>query len=241
MPIILDGAVFLVTRNLRTALRHLCKELSGSLVWIDAICINQFDDEEKSWQVEMMSAIYATAERVLVWLGPAAGRSDYLMDKLEALGEEGARRGIGLLSEDDISEVRTSVANVVAGQERLSSDDSIEAWIARFSLNDTQESKLPLQPLLELMGRPWWQRVWVVQELTVARRAVFACGAKRIPVEILDAALKVALCFWHATIVLMASFADLDIIPNIFTAKSRRLPPNILPGDKHPFINASQF
>ena len=39
------------------------------VVWIDAICINQTDIEERSQQVEMMGLIYSKAVRNLIWLG----------------------------------------------------------------------------------------------------------------------------------------------------------------------------
>jgi hypothetical protein len=33
-----------------------------------------------------------------------------------------------------------------------------------------------LQPIIELMTRPWWDRTWVQQELLLAKRALFHCG-----------------------------------------------------------------
>lgn len=38
-------------------------------LWIDAICINQHDLAEKARQIPLMTRIYSTAARVLVWLG----------------------------------------------------------------------------------------------------------------------------------------------------------------------------
>jgi hypothetical protein len=38
-------------------------------VWIEAICINQADDQEKSHQVAMMGDVYENASNVLIWLG----------------------------------------------------------------------------------------------------------------------------------------------------------------------------
>ncbi|KIM93230.1 hypothetical protein OIDMADRAFT_93592, partial [Oidiodendron maius Zn] len=55
--------------NLAIALRHLRSEVSDLVIWIDAVCINQKDPEEKSWQVGLMRRVYLQAERVLVWLG----------------------------------------------------------------------------------------------------------------------------------------------------------------------------
>ncbi|KAK7975802.1 hypothetical protein PG989_014265 [Apiospora arundinis] len=43
----------------------------GLPIWIDAICINQDDDQEKSHQVGSMSLIYLSAEQVHAWLGPS--------------------------------------------------------------------------------------------------------------------------------------------------------------------------
>lgn len=39
------------------------------MIWIDALCINQDDDEEKGIQVQMMDRIFQEAKRVAVWLG----------------------------------------------------------------------------------------------------------------------------------------------------------------------------
>jgi len=47
-------------------------------LWVDALCINQYDLSEKSLQVGMMGAIYESAERVLVWLGPREPTHDVL-------------------------------------------------------------------------------------------------------------------------------------------------------------------
>jgi Heterokaryon incompatibility protein (HET) len=46
----------------------LCQEL---LVWIDALCINQGDDDddEKSQQVSQINSVYSLAEEVILWLG----------------------------------------------------------------------------------------------------------------------------------------------------------------------------
>jgi Heterokaryon incompatibility protein (HET) len=42
---------------------------SPELLWIDALCINQNDLEERSTQVAMMKDIYARAAEVVIWLG----------------------------------------------------------------------------------------------------------------------------------------------------------------------------
>jgi len=59
-----------VSVNLKTALLRLRRnDGSGRLLWIDALCINQGDIQERNSQVLMMRDIYATAQDVAVWLG----------------------------------------------------------------------------------------------------------------------------------------------------------------------------
>ena len=58
-----------ITKNLAAALRRLRYPSSLRVLWIDSICINQNDIEEKNLQVPLMGEIYRQASRVLVWLG----------------------------------------------------------------------------------------------------------------------------------------------------------------------------
>lgn len=62
-----------VSENLFQALHALRSEAEERTFWIDAICINQDDLEEKKTQVEMMRDIYATSQRTIVWLGSVTG------------------------------------------------------------------------------------------------------------------------------------------------------------------------
>lgn len=41
-------------------------------MWIDAICINQMDLNERAQQVQLMAEIYRKASLVVVWLGEDA-------------------------------------------------------------------------------------------------------------------------------------------------------------------------
>jgi hypothetical protein len=59
-----------IRENLWQFLYQMHQEGRSEYFWIDAICINQFDTQERNHQVAMMGKIYATASQVLVWLGP---------------------------------------------------------------------------------------------------------------------------------------------------------------------------
>ena len=59
-----------VRENLWQFLNQMHQECRTGYFWIDALCINQFDIQERNHQVKMMGEIYSTAEQVVVWLGP---------------------------------------------------------------------------------------------------------------------------------------------------------------------------
>jgi hypothetical protein len=67
-----DGKVIRVTPNCESALRHLRLKKKPRTLWIDALCINQSSNAEKSRQVPLMGDIYESASRVLIWLGPGS-------------------------------------------------------------------------------------------------------------------------------------------------------------------------
>lgn len=69
LPVIVDSHEKQVTTNLEAALRHLRWQEKPRILWIDAICINQDDIEERSAQVPMMGDVYRQAASVIVWLG----------------------------------------------------------------------------------------------------------------------------------------------------------------------------
>ncbi|KAJ0122695.1 uncharacterized protein J7T55_003211 [Diaporthe amygdali] len=45
------------------------KKLSGHPIYIDAICINQLDNDEKGHQIQLMQSVYSQALEVIIWLG----------------------------------------------------------------------------------------------------------------------------------------------------------------------------
>ncbi|KAL7623190.1 hypothetical protein AAE478_006871 [Parahypoxylon ruwenzoriense] len=75
-----------VTTNLASALRNLRERYKEEQIsfWIDAICINQKDLDERGGQVKMMGDIYSRAERVIAWLGKADADSSKLFALLNA-------------------------------------------------------------------------------------------------------------------------------------------------------------
>jgi len=88
--IILNDLRFAVTDNLYHALHQLrsCRRMhEGFKLWVDAICINQDDVQERSEQVARMRDIYTFAWQVVIWLGPEANHSDLAFTALRWLAK----------------------------------------------------------------------------------------------------------------------------------------------------------
>jgi heterokaryon incompatibility protein (HET) len=89
VPILIGKHCFKVTKNLHAALLRLRNHSIERIVWIDAVCINQADDQEKSHQIQYMAKIYDQASRVIVWLGEGTDDSDQAFKDIHnAAGDE---------------------------------------------------------------------------------------------------------------------------------------------------------
>ncbi|RYP72136.1 hypothetical protein DL771_004370 [Monosporascus sp. 5C6A] len=87
-PVYVNNCELSVRANLHAALSHLQDRFIERIIWIDAICINQEDNDEKGHQVQSMAKIYAKASRVIVWLGQAAGGSDQALEVIRKAAED---------------------------------------------------------------------------------------------------------------------------------------------------------
>ncbi|KAL2817710.1 heterokaryon incompatibility protein-domain-containing protein [Aspergillus cavernicola] len=65
----LKGETFRVTRNLAEALRNLRHRNQEIILWVDALCINPADDNERDAQISLMGPIYKNAQNVVAFLG----------------------------------------------------------------------------------------------------------------------------------------------------------------------------
>ncbi|KAK3351771.1 heterokaryon incompatibility protein-domain-containing protein [Neurospora tetraspora] len=174
-PITVNGLPFQATYNLCAALRRIrSKSNLPTTLWVDAICINQSDNDEKSAQVPLMRDIYHNASLVTIWLG----ESDKFTDEAMVL----ARLTAYLLK-----------CPGAKGKRRYPAD-----YILSVVTSAVFKSDLRLLALRKFFSRPWWSRVWVVREVIVSRRAHIICGTKEIPWNDIRLALRcwMALLSW---------------------------------------------
>lgn len=74
-----------ITQQLGQLLPYLRDVKKPRALWIDALCVNQSDLEERGHQVQRMSDVYQGAEKVIVWTGTAYDDSDIVLELLESI------------------------------------------------------------------------------------------------------------------------------------------------------------
>lgn len=162
----LNGYQFEVRRNCLEALKQIRSQDPEAYVWTDSICINQDDFDEKALQVEMMGEIYERAGVVYACVG-----------------------GHGEGSEDVVRVVR-EVAGCV---EKLGWEgDAARAVLQRLwemgvmtsSPDDGGVLREDLKSALSKFGnRAYWSRVWIIQEVRLARHCLVLCGGDSISLD----------------------------------------------------------
>jgi hypothetical protein len=111
-----------VTPNLYAALLRLRDSTFPRILWIDAVCINQKDHEEKERQIQSMAKIYSNAKRTIVWLGEEADGSS---DAIEAIRVAGLGPSIIPIDEDD-SDVEEAI-----DEDNSDVEEAIDALLRR--------------------------------------------------------------------------------------------------------------
>jgi len=147
-------ATLLVTQDLATALRYL-RELDGERVlWIDAVCVNQHDLEERGRQVQRMADIYIMAARVVLWLGPGSHDSAKALSTMQFVS-----------SQIDV--------DWLSGNMKPSSQGNA-TW-ADFDKRLQLHNDI-LKSLTSLFNRSWFKRLLIWQEASLNENTLVLCG-----------------------------------------------------------------
>ena len=163
-----DDKCIKATKNCEAALQRLRRQDSPRVLWVDALCIDQGNPEERGHQVELMGDIYDKATEVLVWLGEASER----IDKETGLSiSEIALRHFGLMAAE-MREVERQGGQRASAPLYQSLCRDAGVWQA------TGKKTSLIRGVLNIMQRPWWKRIWVVQEAGLAKSAIVLCSAQ---------------------------------------------------------------
>lgn len=199
-PIELQQGQGWITKSLSGALRRLRDPVSQVALWADALCINQADIKERNSQVKMMGRIYSSAERVLVWLGDACAADacrmwmlHTLANLLQVVRDPESRNPNslkevlpGLALHEVVKAMRREITRSGA-EPRCHCCGQIFSWQA-----DKDQIVQGLHALHDFFTRPWFSRLWVVQEIGLAGRGQceFFAGRHTVSLSTLTRALN---------------------------------------------------
>ncbi|CAN9211033.1 unnamed protein product [Alternaria alternata] len=154
--VLVNGEKMGVGTNLFQALQDIRSPDESIVIWVDAICIDQTDNIEKSHQVSHMGLVYRLRERVYIWLG-SPGDSDLVRSNPFAVVEHFA-------AEKHLYEL--------PGYHK---DKSTNTW--RLDTNNAES--ISIWEGFGLVAKsPWWHRAWTVQEAVLPDQAVVICGSR---------------------------------------------------------------
>ncbi|KAK7996600.1 Inosine/uridine-preferring nucleoside hydrolase [Apiospora arundinis] len=148
-----------VGSNLFEALQYLRLLDEPRVMWIDALCINQNDFEERGQQVARMAHIYSRARKVVAWIGPEHDDATRALEGLAYIG----------------SQVEHTTDKRIAPSPEATEPD----WWH-------PETTLPFDDafwglVTKLVERPWFWRLWVIQEIHMGNtRSCLKCGTQEI-------------------------------------------------------------
>lgn len=145
-PIYCNGFTIRVTSDLLNALQSL-RKLSRRYLWIDQICINQTDLDERSSQVQLMRRIYSCASKTFLHLGP----DDYFPHRL-------------------VGCVRLVLSLLIAGPwNYLDMMRRLSRLLTKLGLYEFESG---MEAYIE---RPCYYRAWIIQELSLSSRVEVIC------------------------------------------------------------------
>ncbi|KAL3595535.1 hypothetical protein FPOAC2_09876 [Fusarium poae] len=161
-----------IGENLDEALRHLRYPHKPRIMWIDALCINQSDIQERNHEVKRMGDIFRLATRVVAWIGPAY---------------EGSTLALAIMRE--ISQHVVWKSSMGCKPRPHCSDPSWHDFTIPLHLNKFVEIAIA-----NLFSRSWFRRLWVLQEIHLSSpSSVIQCGRETILWTCLQGAAMVLL------------------------------------------------
>ncbi|KAH6712510.1 heterokaryon incompatibility protein-domain-containing protein [Leptodontidium sp. MPI-SDFR-AT-0119] len=177
--ITLNNQKFEVTSNLANALRNL-RNLGphnrlARTFWIDAICIDQRNEIERNAQVRRMDVIYESAREVVVWLGRYSEPEDALGKFEEQYGYEPFPQ----LTYDTFQKMSLALNRWVTFE---ANEDGMTFDLNRFIDDDAAS----LCYFSRICNRAWFHRLWVFQEVSLARKVVLVCGRCTMDMELIS-------------------------------------------------------
>jgi hypothetical protein len=142
----LDGSQLPLAVNLESALKCLRYTNMSRLIWIDALCIDQQNIPERQSQVLLMGKIYGACTGVMIWLGDDVPVNDSAFALMRLLSETTTRPDYAPGYPYFMDQVTASGISL--------------------------ENQMDWSTLDHLFWSAWFTRVWIIQELVLAKKAI---------------------------------------------------------------------
>ena len=167
--ILLDDCPFHVRENCVTVLAQAHQHLGpDKYIWLDAVCIDQRNVDEKGPQVAMMGKVYATARSVLVSVGGEYDDSDLLYDTVTVA------QAVSEKHRESLDKFALYISTCYRSNP---DEDTRNYWRWVDDLNDEKYRRL-VSAYSSFASRPYWRRLWVIRETSLTSRVDVACGRR---------------------------------------------------------------
>jgi len=206
------GSGIEVTVSLFTALRRFRYPDTRRVLWADAICINQGDNNERSSQIQLMGRVYKACWEVLIWLGE---EDDFRFDPRRILNDLSDHRHEVARFEEYIKQqniqhvapLKTALPSLIDPKMPLDIPAAIN--LLQLFADGKHLYELPIfqieafpkfaicprwynvcSSLIHFLSRPWFKRLWTIQEAVLPPKAILQLGKSQVDLEILFEADK---------------------------------------------------
>ncbi|KAI0458251.1 heterokaryon incompatibility protein-domain-containing protein [Xylaria acuta] len=187
--VLVNGAAVPVSPGLFEVLHHLQEETEAVVVWIDALCIDHADenDREKSVQASQLPQIFAAATKTFIWLGGTAERSDEAMKVLRRLTEE--QLTLSAYVANWTPQLGLQLVQKILPS-RFTNSGPSAAPGSKEPLDLQQELESLRAPLKALMEREYWTELWSLVELCLSNKGLVVCGSHGLALDYFSSAAR---------------------------------------------------
>jgi hypothetical protein len=158
-PLYCNGVEYPIPIQAYCALHRVRDRSNPTYIWIDTICINQHDDEEKSKQVSKMLTIYQKASKVVVYLGEHSDLEPFPDGTLEST----TKWVVDLLGHDELlrknPEWGTHVMPILS---QISTSENCGGQLC------ASHAALVMRGVREISANQYFDRIWIRQEIWAA-------------------------------------------------------------------------
>ncbi|KAE9371823.1 HET-domain-containing protein [Stipitochalara longipes BDJ] len=182
-----------ITEQLHSALLHLRFQSDSRRLWVDQICINQNDIQERGAQVQLMRDVYQKSNSTIAWLGEPKDADDLpvladLISILQSntLSEEEIEAGLPV-----VKERYPLMRDIPDLHRRHVQEDHDKSFMGEHVRASSDPECAPTQArrylaVARLFDQPWFARAWIVQEVLVSQNLEVLYGPMNILFDMLD-------------------------------------------------------